>query len=80
MFDSHVSAFLEIHASVCQGSVLGPATYVITAADLRTRHHENRLLKYAGDTYLIVAAVMSLSYTLQKKSSTTSLNGPGQTT
>jgi len=63
-FDSHVSAFLEIHASVFQGSALGPASYVITAADLRTRHHENRLLTYADDTYLIVPAVVS--YTVEE--------------
>ena len=53
-FDSHVSAFLDIHASVFQGSALGPASYVITAADLRTRHHEKKLLKYA-----VVPAVVS---------------------
>jgi len=64
-FDSRVSAFLEIHASVFQGSALGPASYVITAADLRTRHHENRLLKYADDTYLIVPAVVS--YTVEEE-------------
>jgi len=44
---------------VFQGSALGPASYVITAADLRTRHHESRLPKYADDTYLIVPAVVS---------------------
>jgi len=58
-FDSHVSPFLDIHASVFQGSALGPASYVITAAYLRTRYHENKLLKYADDTYLIVPAVVS---------------------
>jgi len=42
-FDSHVSAFLEIHASVFQGSAVGPASYVITAADLRTCHHVNKI-------------------------------------
>ena len=42
-FDSRVSAFLEIHASVFQGSAVGPASYVITAADLRTRHHVNKV-------------------------------------
>ena len=33
--------------------------YVITAADLRTLHPENKLLKYADDTYLIVPGVVS---------------------
>jgi hypothetical protein len=54
-----VSSFLEILASVFQGSALGPASYVVTAADLRTVHDTNRLHKYADDTYLIVPAVAS---------------------
>ena len=50
------SSFHDILASVFQGSALGPASYVVTAADLRTVNNKNRLLKYADDTYLIVPA------------------------
>jgi hypothetical protein len=56
-FEGVESTFLEILASVFQGSALGPASYVVTAADLRTIHATNRLLKCADDTYLIVPAV-----------------------
>jgi hypothetical protein len=55
------SSFLDILASVFQGSAIGPASYVVTAADLRTVNNKNRLLKYADDTYLIVPAVTSLT-------------------
>jgi hypothetical protein len=58
-FEGMESLFLGIRASVFQGSAIGPASYVVTAADLRTVHDTNRLLKYADDTYLIVPAVMS---------------------
>ena len=43
--------------SVVQGSGLGPATYVVNAADLRPIHPSNELVKYADDTYLIIPAV-----------------------
>jgi len=63
-FDSHVSAFLEVQASVFQGSAIGPASYVITAADLSTLHTENKLLKYADDAYLTLSSpVMQNGYT-----------------
>ena len=58
-FESIESLFLEIRTSVFQGSAIGPASYVVTAADLRTIHDLNRLLKYADDTCLIVPAVTS---------------------
>ena len=50
-FDSHahctkyaglVSAITTIHASVIQGSALGPASYIVTAADLHPVHACNR--------------------------------------
>jgi len=46
-----------ICASVIQGSLLGPASYVVTAADLHPVHKRNCIFKYADDTYLIVPAV-----------------------
>jgi Reverse transcriptase (RNA-dependent DNA polymerase) len=58
-FEGIESLFIGIRASVFQGSAIGPASYVVTAADLRTIHDTNKLLKYADDTYLIVPAVTS---------------------
>ena len=44
----------DIHASVIQGSGLGPVSYFVTAADLRPINGKNRMIKFADDTYLIV--------------------------
>jgi len=54
-----ISAVAVIHASVIQGSALGPASYIVivTAADLHPIHEQNRIFKFADDTYLIVPAV-----------------------
>jgi hypothetical protein len=49
------SPHLEINASIVQGSVIGPASYVITAADLHTVTPGNEMC-YADDTYLIIPA------------------------
>ena len=49
-----VSSFLEVTASIIQGSGLGPAAYTVNAADLHPRHTENASVKYADDTYLII--------------------------
>ena len=51
-----MSAFASIAASVVQGSALGPASYVVTAANLQPRHTGNVIIKYADDTYLVVPA------------------------
>ena len=55
-FQGETSQFADINASVIQGSALGPAAYLINAADLHTVHKDNVLVKFADDTYLIVAA------------------------
>jgi len=52
-----MSAFASISASVVQGSALGPASYVVTAANLWPGHTGNIIIKYADDTYLVVPAV-----------------------
>jgi Reverse transcriptase (RNA-dependent DNA polymerase) len=52
-----VSAVATIQASVVQGSALGPACYVVTAADLHPVHDQNRIFKFADDTYLVVPGV-----------------------
>ena len=51
-----MSELADIFASVIQGSGLGPAAFLVTAADLRLTHEGNKLLKYAEDTYLVVPA------------------------
>jgi len=45
-----------ISASIIQGSAIGPATYVINASDLRTVDPDNKLVKFADDTYLVIPA------------------------
>ena len=49
-----VSSFLDVTASIILGSGLGPASYTVNAAELRPRHAENAIVKYADDTYLII--------------------------
>jgi len=55
-FRDEMSTFACISASVVQGSALGPASYAITAANLRPVHSGNAIFKYADDTYLVVPA------------------------
>ena len=49
-----VSTVAAIYASVIQGSALGPASYVVMAADLHPVNVRNRIFKFADDTYLVV--------------------------
>ena len=44
------SNFLHILASVIRGSVIGPASYVVHAGDLRPITDGNEMVKYADDT------------------------------
>ena len=44
----------NIQPSVVQGSGLGPATYLVMAADLRPVHSSNKVVKFADDTYMIM--------------------------
>jgi len=55
-FNNQQSGFQNITASIIQGSGLGPAAYVVNAADLVPKNRNNVLVKYADDTYLIVPA------------------------
>jgi len=45
-----------ITASIVQGSGIGPASYVVTAAALQTVNPGNLMVKYADDTYLVIPA------------------------
>jgi len=58
-FRGEMSAFAELLSSVIQGSSLGPASYIVTAADLRPQHADNEIIKFADDTYLIIPATNS---------------------
>ena len=53
-FAKEVSKVSAVTASIIQGSGLGPAAYLVTAADLRPIRAGNRIVKNADDTYLIV--------------------------
>jgi len=50
---------VDITASIVQGSDLGPASYIVTAADLRPKCTGNSIVKFADDTYLIIPAANS---------------------
>ena len=58
VYNEEWSAFLEILASIIQGSGIGPASYVLNAGDLRTKIPQNKLVKFADDTYLIIPSSM----------------------
>jgi len=42
-FAGTISAFANIYASVNQGSAIGPASYIVTAADLHPIHTINQI-------------------------------------
>ena len=45
-----------ITAGIIQGSGIGPAAYVVTAGDLKPITVDNKLIKFADNTYLIIPA------------------------
>jgi len=49
-----ISEFQHISASFVQGSGMGPVAYLLNASDLRPIDQNNKIFKYADDTYLIV--------------------------
>jgi len=53
------SPVVTVTANKIQGSGLGPAAYLVNAADLRPLQADNDIIKFADDTYmyLIVTAV-----------------------
>ena len=53
-----MSQLLEITASIIQGSVIGPVSYVVSASDLSPG---NSMFKYADDTYVVIPACNALS-------------------
>ena len=55
-FQQHTSPMAEITASVIQGSAVGPAAYVVNAADLNATTPGNELVKFADNTYVVIPA------------------------
>jgi hypothetical protein len=55
-YHNEMSTHLDIRASIVQGSAIGPASYVVAAADLHAVTPGNEMCKYADDTYLIIPA------------------------
>ena len=53
-YDGLVSEVATIHASVTQGSALGPTSYLVTAADLHQVYEGNRIFKFADDTLSLI--------------------------
>jgi len=58
-FSGLLSTFINITASVIQGSSIGPASFTVTASDLRPLHKDNAMVKFADDTYLIIPEMNS---------------------
>jgi len=50
MFNREESTAIRIPASIIQGSSIGPASFAVTAADLRPMNSGTSLVKFADDT------------------------------
>jgi len=55
VFNGDISCTRSITASIIQGSRIGPATYTVTAVDLRPLNPDNIFIKFADDTYLVIS-------------------------
>src|SRR6218665_1216807 len=53
-FQGGISKERVISASVVQGSGIGPSSFIVCASDLHPVREENKMAKYADDTYLLV--------------------------
>jgi len=60
-YTGECSTVAAMKASAIQGSGLGPASFIVTAADLHPTTPGNRILKFTDDTYLVVPAANSSS-------------------
>ena len=56
-----MSQMLEITASIIQGRVICPVSYVVSASDLSAVTPGNSMFKYADDTYVVIPACNALS-------------------
>ena len=64
LYNGESSELREVTASIIQGSAIGPAMFV-EAADLKAITPGNLLCKYADDTYIIIAASNSHTWTIE---------------
>jgi len=55
-FAGEISKSASINASVIQGSVIGPASYIVGSSDLHPLNDMNKQIKYADDTYLLIGS------------------------
>jgi len=51
-----ISLVAGINASISQGSIVGPPSYVVVASDLHPKHRRNAMTNYADDTYLMIGS------------------------
>src|SRR6218665_3164612 len=58
LFAERRSPVASINASIIQGFGLGPSEYVVSASALHPVHGQNRIAKFADDTYLIIPSSM----------------------
>ena len=49
-----MSAFLEISASIIQGSTVGPPPYVVNTADFKVAVTGSAMMKFAYETYIVI--------------------------
>ena len=65
VYNEKSSELCEITASIIQGSAIGPAMFVVEAADLKAITPGNMFCKYADDTYIIIPASNSHTRTTE---------------
>ena len=56
VYQGQTSILKNITASIIQGSGIGPAAYVVNAADLRTVVSSNKFIQFADDAYFLIPA------------------------
>jgi hypothetical protein len=61
------SKIKSITASIIQGSLIGPASYVVNAGDLKAVTPGNSLVKFADDTYIVIPGSNVDSRTVGRK-------------
>src|SRR6218665_3615247 len=55
-FQGIMSTIAFINASVVQSSGIGPSSYIVVASDLQPINRENKIAKYADDSYLLIVS------------------------
>ena len=58
-FSGVISTFINITASVIQGSSIDLASFTVTASDLQPLHKDNAMVEFADDIYLIIPEMNS---------------------